>query len=104
MARGSGINRHDWQAVRSGANSSRAEEAARASPIWQPSSSRDTQPRYLKCGDPSHRRASGQPRTVRELIRQAYIDAIEEEPSIGTAFRADITATVDRDPPPTPFP
>jgi serine O-acetyltransferase len=33
-----------------------------------------------------------------ELIRQAYIDALEEEPSIGAMFRADIVATVDRDP------
>jgi serine O-acetyltransferase len=33
-----------------------------------------------------------------ELIRQAYGDALESEPSLGTAFRADIVATVDRDP------
>ncbi|NWG23721.1 MAG: serine O-acetyltransferase [Pseudorhodoplanes sp.] len=33
-----------------------------------------------------------------ELIRQAYADALEAEPSIGNAFRADIVATVDRDP------
>jgi serine O-acetyltransferase len=33
-----------------------------------------------------------------ELIRQAYSDALEAEPSIGEAFRADIMATVDRDP------
>jgi serine O-acetyltransferase len=33
-----------------------------------------------------------------ELIRQAYVDALEHEPSIGTAFRADIVATADRDP------
>ena len=33
-----------------------------------------------------------------ELIRQAYADALESEPSIGVAFRADIVATVDRDP------
>jgi serine O-acetyltransferase len=33
-----------------------------------------------------------------ELIRQAYTDAIEDEPTIGDAFRADIVATVDRDP------
>ena len=33
-----------------------------------------------------------------ELIRQAYADALEDEPSIGEAFRADIVATVDRDP------
>ncbi len=33
-----------------------------------------------------------------EMIRQAYADALEDEPSIGDAFRADIVATVDRDP------
>jgi serine O-acetyltransferase len=33
-----------------------------------------------------------------DLIRQAYLEAIEEQPSIGEAFRADIVATVDRDP------
>src|SRR5215472_11715826 len=33
-----------------------------------------------------------------ELIRQAYADALEDEPRIGDAFRADIAATVDRDP------
>jgi len=32
------------------------------------------------------------------LIRQAYEDALEDDPSLGMAFRADITATVDRDP------
>lgn len=33
-----------------------------------------------------------------ELIRQAYADALEDDPTIGDAFRADIVATVDRDP------
>src|SRR5262252_3852835 len=33
-----------------------------------------------------------------ELIRQAYFDALEHERAIGAAFRADIMATVDRDP------
>jgi len=33
-----------------------------------------------------------------ELIRQAYGDALEDDPSIGIAFRADIVATTDRDP------
>jgi serine O-acetyltransferase len=33
-----------------------------------------------------------------ELIRQAYSDALEDQPNIGEAFRADIVATVDRDP------
>jgi len=33
-----------------------------------------------------------------ELIRQAYGDALDDDPSIAIAFRADIVATVDRDP------
>jgi serine O-acetyltransferase len=33
-----------------------------------------------------------------ELIRQAYADALDENPAIGEAFRADIVATFDRDP------
>jgi serine O-acetyltransferase len=33
-----------------------------------------------------------------ELIRQAYMSAVEEDPSIAIAFRADLAATVDRDP------
>jgi len=33
-----------------------------------------------------------------ELMRQAYSDALESDPSIGDAFRADIVATFDRDP------
>src|SRR5246127_2537509 len=33
-----------------------------------------------------------------ELIRQAYDDALEADPTIGAAFRVDIVATVDRDP------
>jgi serine O-acetyltransferase len=33
-----------------------------------------------------------------ELIRRAYADALGNEPSIGLAFRADILATLDRDP------
>src|SRR6266851_275017 len=33
-----------------------------------------------------------------ELIRQAYADALEDDPAIAQAFRADIVATVDRDP------
>ena len=32
------------------------------------------------------------------LIRQAYMDALRDEPSIGEMFRADIMATCDRDP------
>ena len=33
-----------------------------------------------------------------ELIRQAYAEALDDEPAIGDAFRADIVATMDRDP------
>src|SRR5499426_4166569 len=33
-----------------------------------------------------------------ELMRQAYSDALDADPSIGDAFRADIVATFDRDP------
>ena len=33
-----------------------------------------------------------------ELIRQAYADTLEDQPAIGIAFRADIVATLDRDP------
>src|SRR5436309_5108499 len=33
-----------------------------------------------------------------ELIRQAYADALKDDPMIGDAFRTDIMATVDRDP------
>jgi serine O-acetyltransferase len=32
------------------------------------------------------------------LIRQAYMDALKDTPSIGEDFRADLMATVDRDP------
>jgi serine O-acetyltransferase len=38
------------------------------------------------------------PEVSAELIRQAYENALENQPSLGTAFRADIVATVDRDP------
>ena len=33
-----------------------------------------------------------------ELIRQAYEDALQGDPSIGAAFRVDIVATIERDP------
>ena len=33
-----------------------------------------------------------------DLIRQAFSDAIEDRPSLGDDFRADIVATIDRDP------
>ena len=33
-----------------------------------------------------------------ELIRQAYMSALDEDSSIAIAFRADLAATVDRDP------
>jgi len=33
-----------------------------------------------------------------DLIRQAYREALDDQPSLGEAFRADIVATFDRDP------
>src|SRR6202166_4285670 len=33
-----------------------------------------------------------------DLIRQAFGDALDDEPALGEVFRADIVATVDRDP------
>ncbi len=33
-----------------------------------------------------------------DLIRQAFLEAISRDPGIGEAFRADLTAVVDRDP------
>jgi serine O-acetyltransferase len=33
-----------------------------------------------------------------DMIRQAYSEALDDQPTIGNAFRADIVATVDRDP------
>jgi serine O-acetyltransferase len=33
-----------------------------------------------------------------ELIRQAYADALEDQPALGETFRADIVAVLDRDP------
>jgi serine O-acetyltransferase len=33
-----------------------------------------------------------------ELIRQAYADALEDQPQLGDTFRVDIVATFDRDP------
>ena len=33
-----------------------------------------------------------------ELIRQAYADALEDQPQLGDVFRVDIVATFDRDP------
>jgi serine O-acetyltransferase len=38
------------------------------------------------------------PEVPAELIRRAYADALANEPALGTAFRADIMATRDRDP------
>jgi serine O-acetyltransferase len=47
-----------------------------------------------------HRVASrlGHPALPADLIAQTFLAAIEEEPAIGDAFRADIVAVVDRDP------
>lgn len=38
-----------------------------------------------------------------DLIRQAFLDALKDEPAIGDMFRADIVATFDRDPATTRF-
>src|SRR3954468_20891859 len=38
------------------------------------------------------------PDVSNELIRQAYADALEDDPTLGEVFRADIVAVVDRDP------
>jgi serine O-acetyltransferase len=38
-----------------------------------------------------------------DLIRQAYGDALDDQPGLGEIFRADIVATVDRDPATTRF-
>jgi serine O-acetyltransferase len=38
-----------------------------------------------------------------DLIRQAFGDALDDQPALGEAFRADIVATVDRDPATTRF-
>jgi serine O-acetyltransferase len=38
-----------------------------------------------------------------DLIRQAYREALDDQPSLGEAFRADIVATFDRDPATTRF-
>jgi serine O-acetyltransferase len=48
----------------------------------------------------AHRVAArlGHPSLPADLIEQTYPEAIEHDPSIGEAFRADITAVADRDP------
>jgi serine O-acetyltransferase len=38
-----------------------------------------------------------------DLIRQAFSEALDDQPSLGEAFRADIVATLDRDPATTRF-
>ncbi|HEX2135408.1 MAG TPA: serine O-acetyltransferase [Microvirga sp.] len=40
----------------------------------------------------------GHPVLSADLIEQTYLEAVEHEPGIGEAFRADIMAVVDRDP------
>jgi serine O-acetyltransferase len=40
----------------------------------------------------------GHPALSADLIRQTFCDAIEAEPAIGEAFRADLIAVADRDP------
>ena len=38
-----------------------------------------------------------------DLIRQAFSEAIDDQPTLGEMFRADIVATIDRDPATTRF-
>jgi serine O-acetyltransferase len=40
----------------------------------------------------------GHPALSADLLEQVYLEALEAEPAIGEAFRADIMAVVDRDP------
>src|SRR3954452_14583913 len=40
----------------------------------------------------------GHPSLPADLIEQTYLDAVERDPAIGEAFRADIMAVADRDP------
>ncbi len=55
-------------------------------------------------GHSSRQRAARQHADVSgDLIRQAYGDALDDQPAIGEAFRADIVATIDRDPATTRF-
>ncbi|MGE5147842.1 MAG: serine O-acetyltransferase [Candidatus Eiseniibacteriota bacterium] len=53
----------------------------------------------------SHRVAQrlDHPDVSADLIRQAFSEAIEDQPSLGEMFRADIVATIDRDPATTRF-
>src|ERR671939_644649 len=48
----------------------------------------------------AHRVAArlGHPSLPADLIEQTYWEAIDQDPAIGEAFRADITAVADRDP------
>ena len=80
--------RHEAEDVRGASRSSRA-SSIRIRPASRHAGSR---------GRPPHGRAARSSAVSGELIRQAYTDALEDEPSIGDAFRADIVATVDRDP------
>jgi serine O-acetyltransferase len=45
----------------------------------------------------------GHPALPADLIEQAYLEAVADDPSIGEAFRADIVAVADRDPAATRF-
>jgi serine O-acetyltransferase len=40
----------------------------------------------------------GHPAVPADLVEQAFLEALDREPEIGEAFRADIAAVVDRDP------
>ena len=45
----------------------------------------------------------GHPALPPDLLEQAYLEAVADDPSIGQAFRADIVAVADRDPAATRF-
>jgi serine O-acetyltransferase len=84
-----------WQRIRDEAEESVRREPELASFIYSSLLHHDTLEEAIL-----HRIAErlDHPDVGGELIRQAYIDALEDQPTIGDAFRADIVATVDRDP------
>ncbi len=84
-----------WQRIRSEAEDAVRREPELASFIFSSLLHHDTLEAAIM-----HRIAErlDHPDVTGELIRQAYTDALEDQPEIGEAFRADIVATVDRDP------
>ena len=84
-----------WQRIRSEAEEAVRREPELASFIFSSLLHHDTLEAAIV-----HRIAErlDHPDVTGELIRQAYTDALEDQPEIGEVFRADIVATVDRDP------